>query len=79
MRELVNKVHGVGPGLYVREIALCEAANLVAVAWVQSAASGPERGCSYSGEAPVAGSMTEFAGEEKVRVAWRNLRCGAWQ
>jgi hypothetical protein len=48
-------------------LVLCERLPLVrrpsslAVAWIQSAVSGPERSCSYSREAPVAGSMTVLA------------------
>jgi hypothetical protein len=34
--------------------------NPLAVAWIQSTVSGPERSCSHSRETPVAESMTVF-------------------
>jgi hypothetical protein len=40
---------------------------LLAVAWIQSAALGLERSCSYSKEAPV------------ILVAYRDSWCGAWR
>jgi hypothetical protein len=71
---VTDKVHGFGPGQCVREIALGEAVHFVVGGLDQSAASGPERNCSYTREAPVAGSMTALAKGFDLRSEIRGVK-----